>query len=59
MSAPFNLLKEVESIASGTHGSFVFTTESDREDAKNLFMLLASLPAENEKAEYTSIDIEA
>lgn len=54
---PFNLLKELDSVASGSHKSLKFDTESSKEDMKSLFELLLSMTEKKEKIQYTSIDI--
>lgn len=54
---PFNLAKELNQIASGTHDRYTFTSESIRTDAEELLELLLSLPAKTEKVKHTLIDI--
>lgn len=56
-SAPFNLLNELDSIASGTHEYFTSGVESDKEEAKSLFDLLSELPQKMLQTKYTPIDL--
>lgn len=55
---PYNLLNELETIASGTHKSFTNTTQSGRKDIKNLLDILYSLPEEKKLTHITSIDLQ-
>jgi hypothetical protein len=56
-NAPYNLLNELETIASGTHKSFTNTKQSDRNDIKDLLDILYSLHEEKKDTHIASIDI--
>ena len=55
---PYNLLDELEKIASGTHETFTNTTQKDRDEIRNLLVILSSLPGEIDETHGASIDIQ-
>lgn len=56
-NTPFNLLKELEEISSGTHEFFIYGNEKHKNDTKDLLALLVSLPEESLKIKQTSINV--
>jgi hypothetical protein len=56
---PYDLLNELEAIASGTHKTFTNTTKKDKDDVEALLEILKSLPPKANKTQTVSIDIRA